>query len=62
MLDSDAKHLEAFCAFISANAALLRAMREKNWAEFARRYYGEDYAVNRYDTRLKAAYENFSKP
>jgi hypothetical protein len=41
---------------------LLRAMREKNWAEFARRYYGEDYAVNRYDTRLKAAYENFSKP
>ena len=33
----------------------------KSWADFAYRYNGVSYAKNNYDTKLKAAYEKYSK-
>lgn len=35
------------------------ALRNKDWATFARCYNGSGYAVNKYDEKLKAAYEKF---
>ena len=36
------------------------ALRAKDWANFARRYNGPNYAINNYDVRLSAAYQKFS--
>lgn len=35
-------------------------LKRKDWITFAKRYNGSGYKVNRYDTRLAAAYERFS--
>ena len=48
-------HLDAFVAFIKANK-LDTALRNKNWAAFARGYNGPAYAVNKYDTKMASAY------
>lgn len=37
-----------------------RALRAHDWAAFARGYNGPEYARNRYDTRLAAAYRKYS--
>jgi N-acetylmuramidase/Putative peptidoglycan binding domain len=37
-----------------------RALRAHDWAAFARGYNGPEYARNRYDTRLAAAYQRYS--
>lgn len=42
------------------SAGMLPALRQKNWAEFARRYNGPAYARNRYDAKLSEAYARFS--
>ena len=52
---SEAEHLEAFGEFIKS-AKLLKPLREKRWADFARGYNGKNFAVNQYDVRLKNAY------
>ena len=52
-------HLMAFVKFIQADANMWKALRERNWAEFARRYNGPAYAKNQYDTKLAAAYASF---
>ena len=49
-------HLEMFVHFIRADARLVKAIREHDWATFARIYNGPAYAKNQYDTRLAAAY------
>lgn len=59
MLANDAGHLEAFVSFIAANSGMLKALKDRNWATFARRYNGPDYADGAYDTRLKDAYDRF---
>ncbi len=51
-----AGQLAAFCAFLRAQR-LVGYLREKNWTEFARRYNGPAYDQNRYDEKLRAAYE-----
>jgi hypothetical protein len=56
---SERDGLEAFEAFISANG-LAPALRAKDWATFARRYNGANYAVNRYDVRMRDAYERLT--
>lgn len=38
----------------------IAALRAKDWANFARRYNGPNYAINNYDLRLSAAYQKFS--
>lgn len=58
MYKSEAEHLKAFCNFIR-NKKIDGYLRNKNWARFAFFYNGAGYLLNRYDSKLKAAYEQF---
>lgn len=57
------EHLMAFGKFISASyfsgRKLIDWLREKEWAKFANGYNGNGYKQNKYDTKLKAAYEKY---
>ncbi len=53
--------LDLFIRFIKANPLIHKALKEKNWAMFARGYNGPAYVINSYDTKMKQAYERFSK-
>lgn len=57
----ESEHLLAMARFIRANPIMHRALKNGDWAEFARRYNGPGYAKNRYDTRLAEAYARFRK-
>lgn len=59
MYRSEKDHLVAFVSFIRSHR-YDRFLRDKDWAGFARRYNGPGYKANRYDTKLKAAYEKYS--
>lgn len=52
--------LDAFCAFIKSDN-LVRHLKNKAWASFARGYNGVSYAENQYDKKLIAAYEKCRK-
>jgi hypothetical protein len=56
MIESESKQLGAMANFI-ADKKLHKALQTRNWASFALGYNGADYAKNKYDTRLAAAYE-----
>lgn len=56
---SAAGQLETFVRFILADPRLVKALRGKDWATFARIYNGPNYAANKYDTKLAAAYKQF---
>lgn len=56
MYAGEAEQLMAAVAFIKANPVMAKALRDKDWAGFARRYNGPAYAKNKYDTKLAAAY------
>lgn len=43
------------------NTGLLKHLKNKNWASFARIYNGPAYASRRYHTRLAAAYQKYRK-
>lgn len=60
MLESEKNHLTAVTAFIKSNKAMLSALKDKNWAKFAKLYNGAGYAKNKYDEKLKAEYLKFS--
>jgi hypothetical protein len=60
-LESADNHLDAFTTFIEKDKGLLNALRDKDWTKFARGYNGKDYWKNDYDSKMKAAYEKFSK-
>jgi len=51
-----AGQLSALAKFLAANN-LLRPLKARDWAAFARGYNGAGYAQNRYDIKLKQAYE-----
>jgi hypothetical protein len=53
--------LDAFVKFIKADNRLVKALKEKDWATFSRIYNGPAYKTNKYDTKMKDAYEKFSK-
>src|SRR5690606_20437314 len=53
------QQLEAFGRFLQANG-LVSYLRNRQWAEFARRYNGADYAVNQYDVKLRDAYHKYT--
>jgi hypothetical protein len=48
---------ELFAGFLSSNPLMLRALKGRDWAAFARLYNGKLYAANGYDRKLKAAWE-----
>jgi hypothetical protein len=62
MFTSERTQLEAFVGFIANNERMRKALRNKDWAAFARRYNGPRYAVNGYDKKLAAAYKLFHRP
>jgi hypothetical protein len=59
MQQSEDQQLAAMTAFL-IGTGLRAALRSHDWASFARGYNGPNYAINRYDTRLKAEYQKYS--
>lgn len=57
---SELEQLELFAAFIR-NTGMLQALKDKNWAAFARKYNGASYARRGYHTRMANAYARFKK-
>ena len=58
MNEHEREHLGAFGKYLETNH-LIRHLQSKNWASFARGYNGPAYATNKYDIKLKNAYERF---
>lgn len=56
MGQSAAAQLDAFVRFLLKNPAMVYALRERRFADFARRYNGPNYAKNQYDLKLATAY------
>jgi hypothetical protein len=56
MLQSEDDQLGATADFLLSRKLHL-ALQAHDWTSFARRYNGPDYAINRYDQRLNAAYK-----
>lgn len=54
--ESEAGQLESFCAFMRSEGLVLFLVG-RDWAGFARRYNGPGYAANKYDVKLRRAYE-----
>lgn len=52
MQTSERYHLEAFGRFIEIDPRLHRALRDGDWATFARWYNGPAYAKNQYDIKM----------
>ena len=59
MMESERSQFNAFAAFLRSNNELLNSLQRKDWAAFARIYFGPSYSENRYDQRLVSAYEAF---
>lgn len=57
MSQDENQQFEAFVRFIEADPALLKALKGKKWAAFAKAYNGPNYARNLYDVKLERAYE-----
>lgn len=59
MLISEREQLRGMAGEIIHNN-LHRSLRNHDWAAFARGYNGSNYAINKYDTRLAAAYAKYT--
>jgi len=59
MYKSESYQLTALVKFLKAKS-LDVPLRAKNWAKFAEGYNGPQYEKNKYDVRLKQAYEAYS--
>lgn len=46
---------------LAASWGLIEALRQRDWARFARRWNGAGYKKNRYDVKLQAAYDKWSR-
>jgi hypothetical protein len=60
MYKDEGQHLKAFSGFIKSNK-LEKYLQKKDWAGFAKRYNGPAYAQNKYDIKMKEAYEKYAK-
>lgn len=61
MQSGEAAQLEAFVKLIQADTALLKSLKAKKWADFAKIYNGPAYKNNMYDIKLARAYERFAE-
>jgi hypothetical protein len=59
MSESENEQLRALTGEIVSNN-LHKALRNHQWADFARGYNGQNFAINKYDTRLAAAFQRYS--
>lgn len=57
MSQDENQQFEAFVRVIEADPVLLKALKGKKWAAFAKAYNGPAYARNLYDVKLERAYE-----
>lgn len=57
MRASEGQQLDAFVRFIEADQELLKALKGRKWADFAKRYNGAAYKDNLYDVKLARAYD-----
>ena len=57
MEKNEAAQLDAFVRFIEADPGLLKALKARKWADFARAYNGPAYKENLYDVKLARAFE-----
>lgn len=60
MASGEPAQFDAFVRFIEADTALMKALKARKWADFARLYNGPDYARNLYDVKLQRAYERYA--
>ena len=58
MSHSEYMQLELFAAFIT-NTNIVKHLKDKNWAAFARKYNGPGYAKRGYHTKMAKAYNKF---
>lgn len=56
MGESEGEQLLAMARFIKSDPAMIRALKNKAWADFAYKYNGEGYKANAYDAKLAQAY------
>lgn len=56
---SEGSQLDTFVRFIKINPSMLKALKAKDWAGFAKLYNGPKYKDNKYDTKLAEAYASF---
>jgi hypothetical protein len=49
--------IKSFLNFVKSDHRKLKALLDKNWAEFARLYNGKAYKKNNYDVKLKSSYD-----
>ncbi len=59
MVGSEDEQLKAVSAFITANR-MDQALRDRDWAGFASRYNGPNFADNNYDTKLETFHDKYS--
>lgn len=57
---SEAEHLNAFGLFLE-KYNILKYLRTKEWAKFAKNYNGISYSINQYDKKLEKAYNKYKK-
>ncbi len=62
MQRGERQQLHAFVRFIRADPVLHEALKVRDWTTFARRYNGPAYKKNFYDTKMAAAFQEFSTP
>ena len=60
MYANETEHLMAFVKYVKV-FGLADELKRKDWAGFAKGYNGSGYAKNKYDQKMKTAYEKFSK-
>lgn len=56
---SETVQFQGFVNFIKNDPDLLSALKAKDWAKFAFNYNGKSYAKNKYDVKMKDAYDAF---
>lgn len=60
MSRSERDQLDLFAAFITSTG-LVKHLKQKNWAAFAKGYNGPSYARRNYHTRMASAYQRHAK-
>ena len=61
MASGEPAQFDAFVRFIEADPALLKALKARKWADFAKLYNGPAYSRNLYDVKLQRAYERYAE-
>ena len=60
MEKSEGEHLKAFARFVKKNN-LVKHLKNKDWAKFARGYNGPGFKKNKYDEKLARAYARHAR-